>query len=256
MLRPTASRRATLRSAATLPPAARLTGRSALLRLLSLTARLTAPAARLALLRLTGGRTAPALRRRTLWSNATRRRRTLRRCGNGLLNLRACALLARFVAVQVEDGLNFGIFRPVLLRADFDHEGDIVKFRRVVELEAAQNVAVCRKLLVGNFDNLRVLVMKVQAVGMLLTCQRPFNRRQIEGQETARVRLVHFLAAVNNDNLVFSGRKTASTAVLRLMLLSVEGISNHFVKSFYGLEGDTVSNYCPEIFSLRLKSCG
>ena len=64
--------------------------------------------------------------------------------------------LARFVALNVEHLLNFGVLGIVLLRPNFDNKRNVVKLRRILQHKHAGNVANCGKLTMCNFYRLLV----------------------------------------------------------------------------------------------------
>ncbi|WBF76954.1 hypothetical protein PSV3_00252 [Septimatrevirus PSV33] len=152
-----------------------------------------------------------------------------------LLRLRcrcACASLARFVAVHIEDLFNFGILRVVFLRPDFDKKRQVVKLRRIGDLEHADYVADCRKLAMRDFDGLLVGMVQVQAISAGRALLRAVDNPQVQLQITAVVRLVGLDFGRFDDYRMLANRQ-ASDALGRVVLLGVERLDKlHDVSPF------------------------
>ncbi|WBF76858.1 hypothetical protein PSV3_00156 [Septimatrevirus PSV32] len=152
-----------------------------------------------------------------------------------LLRLRcrcACASLARFVAVHIEHLFNFGILRVVFLRPDFDKKRQVVKLRRIGDLEHADYVADCRKLAMRDFDGLLVGMVQVQAISAGRALLRAVDNPQVQLQITAVVRLVGLDFGRFDDYRMLANRQ-ASDALGRVVLLGVERLDKlHDVSPF------------------------
>jgi hypothetical protein len=151
--------------------------------------------------------------------------------------LLALARLAGFVAVNVENALNFGItLLPrfvALLEIDFDDKRDIVQLLRILHIEDADNVADGGKLTVRNFDRLLVLMVQVQTVSADAASGRAVNNLQVQLKITAVVLRIRLDFRRFDNNGMLADRKTAN-ALGRVVLLRVERLQKlcHCVSPF------------------------
>lgn len=207
--------------------------------LLRLLRRLTAPSRAVAgLLRLRCGLLGlltpcgPALRLLGLLRGLLRLAEALRL---GLLLALTC--LAGFVAVNVENALDFGItLLPrfvALLEIDFNDKRDIVQLLRILHIEDADNMADGGKLTMRDFDRLLVLMVQVQTVSADAASGRAVNNLQVQLKITAVVLRIRLDFRRFDNNGMLADRKTAN-ALGRVVLLRVERLQKlcHFDSPF------------------------
>lgn len=237
-----APRCAACRGCAALLPAARLLGR---LMRCGLLGRLLTPCRGIAcrLLRLLGRLLRLTPSGRTIASRAVA---GLLRLLRGLLRLAealrlglllALARLAGFIAVNVENALDFGItLLPrfvALLEIDFNDKRDIVQLLRILHIEDADNMADCGKLTVCDFDRLLVLMIQVQTVSADAASGRAVNNLQVQLKIAAVILRIRLNFRRFDNNGMLADRKTAD-ALGRVVLLRVERLQKlcHCVSPF------------------------
>lgn len=151
------------------------------------------------------------------------------------LRLSARSSLAWFVAVDVVQLRRFERIGVIRTRLRFDHKRAIVQFFGCVEREDADNRAVCGKLLIGDTNSVRRLIVQVQTIDLRLPFARPVDRRHGDFQITALLILRRLQFGIrNNDRMPYGlavdlrGKASATAApVLRVDTLRSELICWH-----------------------------